>query len=303
MRLLAIGSSGQLARSLTGMVAPSGSAIIAMGRPELDLLQPASITTALDAVQPDVVVNAAAYTAVDKAESEPEMALAVNAIGTEALARACALRAIPFIHVSTDYVFDGSKSSPYSEADPVAPLGAYGRSKLEGEQRVAAVCVKHIILRTAWVFSPYGQNFVKTMLRLAGSRPEISVVDDQIGNPTYAPHLAAAIVEVAKAAARREDVPWGIYHAAGSGEVTWCGLAREVFAVSESLGGPKAGVRAITTAEYPTPAKRPANSRLECTRLGNAFGVELPAWRAGVEDCVRQLLTVSQPEPLDRSGP
>jgi dTDP-4-dehydrorhamnose reductase len=298
-----VGSGGQLARSLVGRAAPSGLAIIAIGRPELDLLEPTSIGTALDAVQPDIVINAAAYTAVDKAESEPEMAIAVNAIGAEALARACSSRAIPFIHVSTDYVFDGSKSSPYSETDPVAPLGAYGRSKLDGEQRVAAACPKHIILRTAWVFSPYGQNFVKTMLRLASSRPEISVVDDQIGNPTYAPHLAAAIVQVAQAAAHREDVPWGIYHAVGSGEVTWCGLAREVFAVSKSLGGPKADVRAITTADYPTPARRPANSRLECTRLRDAFGVEMPAWRAGVKDCVRELLTVREPEPLDRSGP
>lgn len=285
------------------MAAPAGLAIIAKGRPELDLLEPASITTALDAVQPDVVVNAAAYTAVDKAESEPEMALAVNALGSEALAGACASRAIPFIHVSTDYVFDGSKPAPYSEADPVSPLGAYGRSKLEGEQRVAAVCAQHVILRTAWVFSPYGQNFVKTMLRVAGSRPEISVVDDQIGNPTYAPHLAAAIVQVAQAAARREDVPWGLFHAAGSGAVTWCGLARELFAVSARLGGPKADVRAITTAEYPTPARRPANSRLDCTRLRDAFGIEMPAWRAGVADCVQELLTGHQPEPQNRSRP
>jgi len=303
VRILVVGNEGQLARSLKALSPPPGVEIAAVGRPALDLLDPSTIKIAFDAAQPDLVVNAAAYTAVDKAESEPDAAFAVNGAGAEALAQQCAMRSLPFIHVSTDYVFDGSKSSPYRETDPVSPLGAYGRSKLEGERRVAAACPQHIILRTAWVFSPYGQNFVKTMLRLAASRPEIAVVDDQIGNPTYAPHLAAAILEVAQGIARRDSVSWGLYHAVGSGEVTWCGLAREVFALSERLGGPKADVRAITTAEYPTPARRPANSRLDCTRLRDAFGVELPAWREGVEDCVRELLTVRQPEPLNRSGP
>ncbi len=298
MRILVAGSEGQLARSLRALSPPRGTEIIAVGRPDLDLLVPSTIEAAFDAARPDLVVNAAAYTAVDKAESEPEAALAVNAAGAEALALQCATRSLPIIHVSTDYVFDGSKPSAYREADPVSPLGAYGRSKLEGERRVAAACPQHVILRTAWVFSPYGQNFVKTMLRLAESRPEISVVDDQIGSPTYAPHLAAAILEVARSLARPEAVTWGIYHAAGSGEATWCGLAREALGVSERLGGPTATVRAITTAEYPTPARRPANSRLDCTRLKAAFGVEMPPWREGVETCVRQLLSMRSSQSL-----
>lgn len=288
MRIAVVGIEGQVARSL--QAARSDHEVIAVGRPGLDLTQPSTVLPALAALAPAVVVNAAAYTAVDKAEAEPELAFAVNAMGAGAVAEAAAACGAPLIHISTDYVFDGSSVRPYLESDPVAPLGTYGRSKLDGERRVAATWAKHVILRTAWVHSPYGNNFVKTMLRLAASRPEIAVVDDQIGNPTFAPHLAAAVLTIADRIAEGGDTHWGIYHATGAGETTWCGLARETFAVSARLGGPTAMVKAITTAEYPTPARRPANSRLDGSRLGEVYGVHLPHWREGVAASVAALI-------------
>jgi dTDP-4-dehydrorhamnose reductase len=263
--------------------------VIAVGRPTLDLAMPDGVEAAIAAVAPDLIVNAAAYTAVDKAESEPDLAEAINATGAEAVGRAAARLGVPVIHVSTDYVFDGSKTAPYVESDPVAPLGAYGRSKCEGERRLMAACPRSVVLRTAWVYSPYGHNFVKTMLRLAATRDEVSVVDDQVGNPTYAPHLADAIVAIARRILADGHAPWGLYHAAGTGDVTWCGLAREVFAVSARRGGPTARVKAITTADYPTPARRPANSRLSGAKLRETFGFSLPAWQTGVEDCIARL--------------
>jgi dTDP-4-dehydrorhamnose reductase len=289
--VLVIGREGQLARSLAEVEKPDGLELVLAGRPTIDLAAPATIPAAVDRFAPDVVVNAAAYTAVDKAESEPELAHAVNAEGPEILARACARRGATLIHVSTDYVFDGTKRDPYVESDPVAPIGVYGRSKLEGERRVAAACPRHFILRTAWVFSAYGTNFLKTMLRLAASHPAVNVVDDQRGNPTYAPHLAAAIVKIVQALqpGGSSAAAHGVYHVAGSGDVTWCGLAREIFLQSSRLGGPSAEVRPITTAQYPTKARRPANSRLDCSKLGRAFGIEMPIWRSGVEQCVSLL--------------
>jgi dTDP-4-dehydrorhamnose reductase len=192
-------------------------------------------------------------------------------------------------------VFDGRKVAPYVEGDPTGPINVYGRSKLEGEQRVAAGCKRHVILRTSWVFSPYGHNFVKTMLRLAAARPSLTVVDDQVGCPTCAPHLADAILKIALHINSAADPAglWGIYHAAGRGEATWYGFAREVFQASAKLGGPSASVTAITTADYPTPARRPQNSRLDGTKLATTFGVVLPDWRLGVQECVSQVVTTS----------
>lgn len=298
MRIVVIGTQGQVARSLVAIAPAVGVEIAAIGRPHLDLARGDGVAAKIAGAAPDLIVNAAAYTAVDRAETEPEAAFAVNAGGAEAVAAAASRLGVPLIHLSTDYVFDGSKTSPYVETDPVAPLGVYGRSKLDGERRVASACPRHIILRTAWVHSPFGSNFVKTMLRLAGSWPDVAVVDDQIGSPTFAPHLAEAILEIARLVRSRGSPPWGIYHAAGSGGVTWCGLAREIFAVSASQGGPVAAVRAITTAEFPTPARRPANSRLDCTLLSRTFGVQLPDWRRGVAACVAGLLQ----GPADSNG-
>ena len=288
MKVLVLGKEGQLSSSLASAAKPGGFEIFAVGRPEIDLAKPETIAPAFKRYKPDLVVNTAAYTAVDKAEQEPEIAQAINAQGAGLVAEACARISRPLIHISTDYVFDGTKLSPYCEDDPVAPLGVYGRTKLEGEQRVTAACREHIILRTSWVFSPYGHNFVKTMLRLAAVRSDISVVDDQIGSPTYASHLAISILKIAQLvlSGRRASDVWGIYHAAGSGEASWYDVAREVFLQSMRLGGPGATVHSIATSEFPTPAKRPENSRLDCSKLARAFNVCLPNWQEGISECV-----------------
>jgi dTDP-4-dehydrorhamnose reductase len=270
-------------------VAPSPQvAVVAIGRPELDLLNPTTVFRAIDKYTPDVVINAAAYTAVDKAEAEPELAFAVNAAGAAHVAEACGNA--PLIHISTDYVFAGA--GPYLEGDRAEPLGVYGRSKLAGERRIAERCQRHIILRTAWIHSPFGHNFVRTMLRVAGSRPELGIVDDQIGNPTYAPHLAAAILAIAQHIHTRrvEDMHWGIYHAAGSGEATWFRFAQEVFGQSARLGGPHTSLRPITTAEFTTQARRPADSRLDYSKCERTFDVRLPDWKIGVAECVSRYI-------------
>jgi dTDP-4-dehydrorhamnose reductase len=298
VKVLVIGRSGQLAQAL---IEAGGPGVIAAGRPDVDLTNAASLDEFVSRHAPDVVVNAAAYTAVDKAESEPDLAHAINATGALRIAQICNRHALPLIHVSTDYVFDGTSPRAYREDDPVAPLGAYGRSKLEGEQMVAASCARHVILRTAWVYSPWGNNFVKTMLRLAATRSEIGVVDDQIGNPTYAPHLATAILAISRSVTRAVPTAavsagWGIYHAAGTGDTTWCGFAREVFRLAQIHGLPAATVKAIATADYPTPARRPANSRLDLSKLTDRFGVGIPAWQIGADACVARLTTSSQTE-------
>lgn len=306
IKILVTGTSGQVVSSLkaSSKVAiredaksPASSertfVIASVGRPAFDLAQPALFANLLAEYAPDVVINAAAYTAVDKAESERDAAFAANAAGAGALAQACAVRMTPIIHISTDYVFDGKKSYPYVETDAVDPKSVYGRSKLDGERLVTAAQPQHVILRTAWVHSPYGNNFVKTMLRLAETRAELGVVDDQWGTPSYAPHLADVILAIAETLvdSRHDGVDrWGIYHAAGTGEsTTWCGFARHVFAEAAALGLPNAKVNPIPTSAYPTPATRPANSRLDTTKLESAFGTTMPDWRLGVAACVAEL--------------
>jgi dTDP-4-dehydrorhamnose reductase len=248
------------------------------------------VEAAVAAVAPDMIVNAAAYTAVDQAESDSAAAFAVNRDGAANLARAAAARRIPILHLSTDYVFDGTKKSPYEEIDPVAPLGVYGASKLAGEQEVAAANAAHVILRTAWVYSPVGKNFLKTMLRVADGRDELGVVDDQVGNPTSAHDIAVGLVAIARRIA--DDGNWtpGVYHMTGAGEASWADFAAFIFETSGALGGPTAHVRRITSAEYPTPVARPANSRLDCAKLSAEFGVTLPAWEGSTRACVEQLL-------------
>lgn len=286
-----IGARGQLARALSEAADGAGTRVITLARPELDLLDPVSIARAFAGLQADIVVNAAAYTAVDRAQSDEAMAYAINALGAEHLAKACARRELPIIHVSTDYVFDGTSSTPYRESDLPRPLSVYGKSKYEGEQRVAVACPQHIILRTAWLHSPFGDNFVKTMLRLAQSRSHVSVVADQHGNPTYAPHLARAIFAIASGVVSQPaQNQWGVHHATGSGEASRYELAVEVFRVSQTLGGPVAHVSAIATADYPTPAPRPLNSRLDGSKLADTFGIRLPHWTIGVQECVERLL-------------
>ena len=291
LKVLVTGAGGQVATSLVNAANVSNIDLVALSRAILDITDSNSVMAAMRAHRPDVVVNAAAYTAVDKAESEPDAARRVNETGAANIANACRLTGVPVIHISTDYVFDGTKTSPYVEEDVAAPLNAYGCSKLAGEVAVADKCPAHIILRTSWVYSPFGHNFVRTMLRLAETRDELSVVDDQVGSPTFAPHLAEAILLIAERGLRDAtlDAPWGVYNVAGDGETTWCGLARAVFDQARGSGGPTARVRAISTADYPTPAHRPVNSRLSCDKLERTFGIVLPHWMVGVADCVAQI--------------
>lgn len=288
MRILVAGASGQLARALVD-AAKGRHDVTALGRPALDLKDPASIERAVTATNPEAIINAGAYTAVDKAESEEAEATAVNA-GSGDLARAAAERGIPFLHVSTDYVFDGTSPRPYREDDPVAPLGAYGRSKLAAERAVADADPKALTLRTAWVYHHEGANFVRTMLRLAESRDEINVVADQIGCPTYAADLAVALLELAeRRAADGQAGPGGVYHLAGSGETSWFGFAQAIFAGAAKRGLKAARANPIPTSGYPTPAARPANSRLDCSSIERAYGVRLPDWPDALERCLNAI--------------
>ena len=282
MRITVTGKAGQVALSLAER-APTGVEVVLLGRPELDLAEPAGIAAAIAAARPDLVVSAAAYTAVDKAETEREMAFAVNATGAGAVAAATHALGVPLIHISTDYVFDGSKAAPYAESDPTAPLGVYGASKLAGEQAVLAAHPGAVICRTAWVYSPFGANFVKTMLRLAETRGELGVVADQIGNPTNALDIADCVLQLASKRAE------GVFHMAGTGDASWADLAEAVFAASAAHGGPSPRVRRIATADYPTPAPRPANSRLDCRKLAEAHGLQLPDWRPSLATVVARL--------------
>lgn len=294
MRIVVIGREGQLARSL---VERGGAKIVTLGRPEIDLEKPETIGPAVAAAAPDVVVNAAAHTAVDLAESEPERARAINAVGASAVAEAAARAGAPIVHISTDYVFDGSVARPYLESDPVAPLGAYGASKLEGERGVAAANPNSAILRTAWVYSPFGKNFVRTMLRLASTRDKISVVADQRGSPTSALSLADVVLTVARnLAASPDDASLrGVFHAVDAGEASWAEFAEAIFARSAEIGGPSAIVEPIPTSAYPTPAARPANSRLSTELIQRVHGVTPTDWRVALVQSVDRLVASDFP--------
>lgn len=295
MRILVTGTEGQVARSLAERAPSHGVTVQLLGRPHLDLAAGKAVRDMVRQAGADVVVNAAAYTAVDQAESEPEIAMAVNGAGAGYVAEAAALMNVPVIQLSTDYVFDGMSGRPYREEDSVAPAGSYGRSKLAGEEAAAAATPNHVILRTAWVYSPFGKNFVKTMLRLAADREEVGVVADQHGSPTSALDIADGLIAVCRNLVERPEDRGlrGIFHMAGAGYTTWADFAAFVFERSEALGGPSARVKAISTADYPTPAKRPANSRLDCAKLAERHGVSLPSWRSSTEQCVGRLLAAA----------
>lgn len=292
MRLLVTGVSGQIATALAACAATDADlTVLPLGRPALDLAAPGNAAGLLRALRPDVVVNAAAYTAVDQAESEPDLAFRINRDGAGAIAAGAAMLGVPIVQLSTDYVFDGAKPAPYAESDPVGPVSVYGRSKRAGEEAVAGANPDHAILRTSWVYAAEGKNFVRTMLRLAASRPEVAVVADQRGAPTYAPDIAAAVVKVARnlLAEPAGAELRGIFHMTGAGETTWAGFAEEIFLGSAVRGGPSARVTPIATADYPTPAKRPANSRLDCAKLGAVHGIVLPHWRDALSRCMDRL--------------
>jgi dTDP-4-dehydrorhamnose reductase len=276
--ILVTGGSGQLASALA---AAATVPVCRVGRPAFDFDRPESIGAAFQEANPWLVVNAAAYTAVDAAEKDADAAYRANRDGPAELARLCQAAGIPLVHVSTDYVFDGAKGEPYVETDTVAPQCVYGASKLAGEAAVQTSCPRAVVLRTSWVYAPTGRNFVRTMLTLGKTRDRLTVVADQKGCPTTAADLAAAILEVTARIAGTgwQDAYAGVFHAAGTGWTTWHGLATAAFAEAARHGAPVPRVDPITTSDWPTPAKRPADSRLDCTKLATVFGVRLPQWR------------------------
>lgn len=291
MRIAVTGRSGQIVRSLIERGDAAGHKVIALGRPQLDLSVPASIAPVLEAASPDLIVSTAAYTAVDKAEGERALAHAVNGTGAGAVAQAARTLGVPLIHISTDYVFDGTLDRPYAESDPTGPTGAYGASKLAGEQAVlAAHGGNSVILRVAWVYSPFGANFVRTMLRLAGDRDEVGVVADQIGNPTSAFDIADGVLRVADNLLRDGDPALrGLFHMTAGGEASWADFAEAIFAASAAQGGPSARVKCISTADYPTAACRPVNSRLDSGLIARRHGVALRDWRPALEEVMARL--------------
>jgi dTDP-4-dehydrorhamnose reductase len=287
MRVLVAGHAGQLARAAAAAFAAAGHDVKALGRPALDLTDRATIEAAL-ASRPQLVINAAAYTAVDRAEDEPALARAVNAAGAGWLAEAAAAQGAALIHLSTDYVFDGAKGAPYVETDAPNPLGIYGATKLEGERLVMAAHPGAAVIRTAWVCSAEGGNFVKTMLRLARERAELRVVADQLGAPTFADDLAQAMLHMAPRLAARED--GGLFHLTGAPHTTWHGFAEAILEGAARRGHPRPRLAAISTAEYPTKARRPADARLDCARIGAVHGIAPADWRVSLARCLDKLL-------------
>jgi dTDP-4-dehydrorhamnose reductase len=283
LRILLTGRNGQVGWELQKTLAPLGE-LTALGRAELDLRDAARIGEAVRAANPDVIVNAAAYTAVDKAESEGDLAFAVNAVAPGILAEEARRSGTLLVHYSTDYVFDGSKPTPYVEDDAPNPLNVYGASKLAGERAIAASGCRHLILRTSWVYGPRGSNFLLTILRVARERPELRVVDDQIGAPTSSRAIAHATAQVLRPGAH------GTYHLSAAGQVSWCGFARAILA----RAGVATPVVPIRSEDYPTAAKRPRNSRLDCSRLRETFGVALAPWEAGLAEVMAEHARLSR---------
>lgn len=284
MRVLVFGQSGQVARELARALPGAGIEARFLDRAAADLLHPDTCARIIAGTGADLVLNAAAYTAVDRAEAEPDLARTVNAEAPGAMARAAAARGLPFLHLSTDYVFDGSGTRPWRPTDPTAPLGAYGRSKLAGEAAVRAAGGVHVILRTSWVISAHGSNFVRTMLRLGAERAELGVVADQIGAPTPAAAIARALATIARDLHEGRGTP-GTHHLSGAQDASWAEVAREVMARARL----SCRVRDIATADYPTPARRPANSRLDCASLHEGFGIARPDWTSGLDQILKEL--------------
>lgn len=291
IRIAVIGAHGQVSTAIQEAARSRRGEfeITVLGRPHLDLEQPETIRTALAQAAPQIVVNAAAYTAVDQAEEDVDRARRINAVGPGVLAEETARRGIPILHFSTDYVFDGTKPSPYGERDTPNPRGVYGATKLEGERYVAEANPEHFILRTAWVYGPHGSNFVRTMIRLAETRPQVSVVADQVGNPTYSLDIAEGVLAVSGQLGQGRTAPPGVYHMAGADDISWAALAQATFDALRRRGKPAAQVLPIGSADYPTRAVRPKNSRLDCAKLMAQFGVALPGWTTGLDRCLDHL--------------
>jgi len=289
MTILITGAAGQVGSELVERA--GHRPVAAFTRAELNISDGAAVQAAVASIRPKLIINAAAYTAVDKAEAEREAAFAINCDGPRVLARAAAVAAIPVFHISTDYVFDGSRNTPYPEDAPAAPLGVYGQSKWAGEEAIRLELKQHLILRVAWVFGAHGNNFVKTMLKLGASRPELRVVDDQRGGPTHAGAIADTLLGLADRVLAGEALAWGTYHYTGEPVVSWHGFAQKIFDEASLLGliENKPLVHAITTAEYPTPAKRPANSALDGSLAKAQLGIGRRQWLSGLRETLQSL--------------
>ncbi|EJM54298.1 dTDP-4-dehydrorhamnose reductase [Pseudomonas sp. GM49] len=287
MKILINGRHGQVSHELQRRLGAVGELIV-LGRDQLDLAQPDQIHRQVQNVRPDLIINAAAHTAVDLAESEPQTAFAINAVAPGILAEEALALDIPLIHYSTDYVFDGMKASPYNEDDTPNPLGAYGKSKLAGEQAIRDVQGKYLILRTSWVYSTHGRNFLLTMQRLLQEKPELRVVADQIGAPTWAGTIANSTLALIERWQTNEVANWGTYHLTAQGETSWFGFAQAIGETLRQQGRPCADLLPIPSSDYPTPAARPLNSRLDCSRLQRDWGVSQPDWQTALRECLTE---------------
>lgn len=288
-RILLLGASGQLGTEVSRAKLPQGWEIVSAGRDALDLERPESVAGVIEALRPDAIINGAAYTAVDKAETETALAFVINRDAPAAMAQTAARLGAPFIHVSTDYVFAGDKPLPYVEDDPRKPINAYGRTKAEGEIAVLDAWNRAAIVRTSWLFSTHRANFLKTMLKLGETRDDVGVVSDQQGRPTHAADLAGACLALTERLLQGDGAAAGVFHFAGKGDATWADFAEAIFADAQNYGRDRVRVRRILTAEYPTPAARPANSRLDTSKI-EALGIAPADWRDGVRESVRDLL-------------
>lgn len=286
LSILISGQHGQVSRELQLRLGDLGQLHV-LGREQLDLAHPEAIREQVQALKPDLIINAAAHTAVDQAESEPELAFAINAQAPGIFAEEAAQLGIPLIHYSTDYVFDGSKDSPYNEDDVPNPLGVYGRSKLAGERAIAAVGGEHLILRTSWVYSQHGRNFLLTMQRLLQEKPELNIVADQIGAPTWAGTIALSTRALIERWQAGQAGAWGTYHLTAEGETSWFGFAQAIAEQLKAQGLPCARLIPIPSSDYPTPARRPLNSRLDCSRLQREWQVSQPHWQQALIDCLK----------------
>ena len=305
---LVLGQTGQLARALANAMPGTGVDLVFAGRTRADLGDTEQVLAVLREIRPAFVINAAAYTAVDNAENDEARALAINGIAPGIIAEYCASAGISLIHISTDYVFDGASDQPYQTDDICNPKSAYGRSKLAGENAVREACDRHFILRTSWLYSENGTNFLRTMLRLGAERDHLSVVDDQIGAPTYVGDLANAVLSIVDIIRSKPDTaPYGTYHVTNAGSASWYGFAAAIFASRAAEGLVVPELRAITTAEYPTPAARPARSVLDMSTTRSNLGIEMPDWRDGLSRCLAKLANaattdtqVQDPQLTDR---
>jgi dTDP-4-dehydrorhamnose reductase len=291
MKMLITGAHGQLGRDIIDQSQSKGYQVQAPSEDDLDITDLGKVDHIITHLQPDLVINTAAYTQVDKAESEAAVAFKVNKTGCTHLARICNKNHIPLVHISTDYVFDGRKGTPYIETDSISPLGVYGRSKAEGESEIRSILKEHIILRTSWLYGIYGQNFVKTMLNLATRKQKIRVVSDQYGSPTNAADLARAILTISDRLHPGSDVDWGTYHYCGQGVISWHTFAQKIMDLARLHGGIRtAQVEPVATADYPTRAVRPVYSALDCGRISKHFGLDPQPWQKSLEITIRKLL-------------